>query len=192
MKELLPTLHEPALPTQNAEFDNPGSTDAFVKSARFSRPGGRKSSRKRMDAAVYDKADAECELVVSLYFDGLSLSKIAQMLGRSIDFVSRVFHSPRGKLMVNQKKRSRDTLAEQLQDRVAYAAQNALDNIITLANQAGSEAVKLRANEYIVDTALPQKANGVGLQVNIGDDAIALALRALQEVDNAPKEVIDV
>jgi len=162
-----------------------GGSEAYAKSSVFSRAGGRKTKRRRANAAVYDKADAECSLIVSLYFDGISLSKVSQMMGRSLDYVSRVFHSPRGRLLVNEKKRSRDSLAEQLQERMAYAAQQSLDNIIALANGAGSEAVKLRANEYVTDKALPAAPRGAVVQVNIGDDAIQLALQALAEIDAA-------
>lgn len=180
-------MDEPRLATYGVlthAADAAGATDSFLKSARFSREGGRKTAKRRTHAGVYDKADAEVELIVSLYFDGLTLSKIARMLGRSIDYVSRVFHSPRGQQIVRLRKRERNELAEELQDRVAYAAQASLDNIIAIANaESGSESVRLRANEYIVDRAMPVQARGAAVQVNIGDGAIELAMAALKEVD---------
>jgi uncharacterized glyoxalase superfamily protein PhnB len=163
-------------------------TEAYLKSSVFSREGGRRTGRKRKAAAVYDRADAEVDLIVAMYFDGLSLSHIARMLGRNIDYVSRVFHSPKGRMLTNQRKQARNQLAEELQDRIAYAAQKSLDNIIAMADRATSESVRLRANEYITDKALPQAPRGSVTQVNIGDDAIELALRALAEVD-APQIV---
>lgn len=162
----------------------PTSTEAYVKSDSFGHKGGRRSSRERNKAGVYARADAEVDLIVQLYFDGLTLTKIARMLGRSIDYVSRVFHSPRGRMLVLGQKRDRQQLTEELQDRIAYAAQQALDNIIELANNAASEAIKLNANERILDEALPKQRTGQMVQVNIGDDIIAVALRALDEVRN--------
>lgn len=160
----------------------PTSTDAYVKQDVFSRAGGRKSTRERNKAGVYARADAEVDLIVQLYFDGLTLTKIARMLGRSIDYVSRVFHSPRGRMLVLSQKKDRQQLTEELQDRIAYAAQNALDNIIELANNAASEAIRLNANERLLDDALPRQRGGTAVQINIGDDVIATALRALDEV----------
>lgn len=165
----------------------PGS-DALLKRNQSGRTAD--ASSRWGQYATADRADAEVDLIVALYFDGLSLSKIGAMLGRPVEYVSRVFHSPQGKLLVNQQKRTRQQLAAEIQDRVAYAAQGALDKIIELAQCAGSEAVALRASETILDKALPQHKGGPAVQVNIGDDAIDLAVRALREVDEyKPKEV---
>jgi hypothetical protein len=142
--------------------------------------------------ATAERADAEVELIVTLYFDGLSLTKIGAMLGRPVEYVSRVFHSPKGKMLVNQQKRTRQQLAAELQDRTAYAAQSALDRIIELAQAAGSEAVSLRASEKIVDMAMPQQAVKAAIQVNIGDEAIDLAVRALREVDSYAPQTVEV
>jgi predicted transcriptional regulator len=183
------TIIPPALPdpTQNARIQRtldatPATTDAYIKQDVFGRVGGRKSARERNRAGVYARADAEVDLIVQLYFDGLTLTKIARMLGRSIDYVSRVFHSPRGRMLVLAQKKDRSQLVEELQDRVAYAAQQALDNIIELANNAASEAIRLNANERILDDAMPKQRGGAAIQINIGDDVIATALRALDEV----------
>lgn len=183
------TMLPPALPSANPSqriqrtLDaTPDTTDSYIKQDVFGRAGGRKSTRERNKAGVYARADAEVDLIVQLYFDGLTLTKIARMLGRSIDYVSRVFHSPRGRMLVLSQKKDRMQLTEELQDRIAYAAQQALDNIIDLANNAASEAIKLNANERILDEALPKQRTGAAIQVNIGDDIIAAALRALDEV----------
>jgi AraC-like DNA-binding protein len=160
----------------------PDTTDAYIKQDVFGRAGGRRTLRERNKAGVYARADAEVDLIVQLYFDGLTLTKIARMLGRSIDYVSRVFHSPRGRMLVLAQKKERHVLVEELQDRVAYAAQQALDNIIELANNAASEAIRLNANERILDDAMPKQRIGAAVQINIGDDVIATALRALDEV----------
>jgi hypothetical protein len=85
-------------------------------------------------------------------------------------------------MLVLSQKKDRQQLTEELQDRIAYAAQNALDNIIELANNAASEAVRLSANERVLDDALPRQRVGAAVQINIGDDVIATALRALDEV----------
>lgn len=160
----------------------PTSTDAYIKQDVFSRVGGRRTTRERNRAGVYARADAEVDLIVQLYFDGLTLTKIARMLGRGVDYVSRVFHSPRGRMLVLAQKRDRKELTEELQDRVAYAAQQALDNIIELANNAASEAVRLNASGKLLEEALPKQRTGLAVQVNIGDDAINNALNALAEV----------
>jgi len=152
----------------------------------------RKTGREFKEYALQDRAEAEVDLIVALYFDGLSLSKIAQMLGRPVEYVSRVFHSPKGKMLVNQQKRTRQELASEIQDRVAYAAQGALDKIIELAQCASSEAVALRASETLLDKALPQPARGAAVQVNIGDEAIDLAVRALREVDSYRPPAIEI
>ena len=179
----------PALPDINPNQriqrtldSTPESTEAYIKQDVFGRAGGRRSTRERNKAGVYARADAEVDLIVQLYFDGLTLTKIARMLGRSIDYVSRVFHSPRGRMLVLSQKKDRQQLTEELQDRVAYAAQQALDNIIELANNAASEAIRLNANERLLDEALPKQRLGAAVQINIGDDVIATALRALDEV----------
>lgn len=184
MSQLPPTLPDPtpSARIQRTLDATPDSTDAYVKQDVFGRVGGRRSTRERNKAGVYARADAEVDLIVQLYFDGLTLTKIARMLGRSIDYVSRVFHSPRGRMLVLSQKKDRQQLTEELQDRVAYAAQQALDNIIELANNAASEAVRLNASGKILDEALPKQRFGSAVQVNIGDDAIATALRALDEV----------
>ena len=184
----LPPALPTAIPSQRIQRTldaTPDSTDAYVKQEVFNgigRTGGRKSTRERNKAGVYARADAEVDLIVQLYFDGLTLTKISRMLGRSIDYVSRVFHSPRGRMLVLSQKKDRQQLTEELQDRIAYAAQNALDNIIELANNAASEAVRLSANERVLDDALPRQRVGAAVQINIGDDVIATALRALDEV----------
>jgi len=181
----LPPALPTAIPSQRIQRTldaTPDSTDAYVKQDVFGRAGGRRSTRERNKAGVYARADAEVDLIVQLYFDGLTLTKIARMLGRSIDYVSRVFHSPRGRMLVLSQKKDRQQLTEELQDRIAYAAQNALDNIIELANNAASEAVRLSANERVLDDALPRQRVGAAVQINIGDDVIATALRALDEV----------
>jgi hypothetical protein len=85
-------------------------------------------------------------------------------------------------MLVLSQKKDRQQLTEELQDRIAYAAQNALDNIIELANNAASEAIRLNANERLLDDALPRQRGGTAVQINIGDDVIATALRALDEV----------
>jgi len=181
----LPPALPTAIPSQRIQRTldaTPDSTDAYVKQDVFGRVGGRRSTRERNKAGVYARADAEVDLIVQLYFDGLTLTKISRMLGRSIDYVSRVFHSPRGRMLVLSQKKDRQQLTEELQDRIAYAAQNALDNIIELANNAASEAVRLSANERVLDDALPRQRVGAAVQINIGDDVIATALRALDEV----------
>ena len=181
----LPPALPTAIPSQRIQRTldaTPDSTDAYVKQDSFGRVGGRRSTRERNKAGVYARADAEVDLIVQLYFDGLTLTKISRMLGRSIDYVSRVFHSPRGRMLVLSQKKDRQQLTEELQDRIAYAAQNALDNIIELANNAASEAVRLSANERVLDDALPRQRVGAAVQINIGDDVIATALRALDEV----------
>jgi hypothetical protein len=181
----LPPALPTAIPSQRIQRTldaTPDSTDAYVKQDVFGRAGGRRSTRERNKAGVYARADAEVDLIVQLYFDGLTLTKISRMLGRSIDYVSRVFHSPRGRMLVLSQKKDRQQLTEELQDRIAYAAQNALDNIIELANNAASEAVRLSANERVLDDALPRQRVGAAVQINIGDDVIATALRALDEV----------
>jgi predicted transcriptional regulator len=184
MSTLPPTLPEttPNQRIQRTLDATPATTDAYVKQDVFGRVGGRRSTRERNKAGVYARADAEVDLIVQLYFDGLTLTKIARMLGRSIDYVSRVFHSPRGRMLVLSQKKDRQQLTEELQDRIAYAAQQALDNIIELANNAASEAIRLNANERLLNEALPKQKIGAVVQVNIGDDIIANALRALDEV----------
>jgi len=181
---IVPTPQEtsPNTRIQRTLDATPDTTDAYIKQDVFGRVGGRRSTRERNKAGVYARADAEVDLIVQLYFDGITLTKIARMLGRSIDYVSRVFHSPRGRMLVLAQKKDRNQLVEELQDRIAYAAQQALDNIIELANNAASEAIKLNANERLLDEALPKQRIGAAVQVNIGDDAIATALRALDEV----------
>lgn len=165
------------------------ATESYDKNMRKER----KTSREFKEYALQDRAEAEVDLIVALYFDGLSLSKIAVMLGRPVEYVSRVFHSPQGRLLVNQQKRTRQQLASEIQDRVAYAAQGALDKIIELAQTSTSDAVALRASETLLDKALPQPSRVAAVQVNIGDEAIDLAVRALREVDGyRPKEVVDV
>lgn len=181
MMSTLPTTPADIIPNARIRRTldaTPGSTNAYVKSDCFNR----RSARERNKAGVYARAEAEVDLIVQLYFDGLTLTKIARMIGRSVDYVSRVFHSPRGRMLVVGQKKDRAQLVEELQDRIAYSAQQALDNIIELANNAASEAVRLNASGRLLEEALPKQRVGTAVQVNIGDDAIATALRALEEV----------
>jgi len=137
--------------------------------------------------AIDKRADAEAPLVVALYFEGLSLSAIARRMGRPVEYISRIFHSNVGAMEVLKVKKSRTELQEQLQDRITYAAQSALDEIISLSTNAESEAVRRLAAKDIVDKSLDiagvtGRAKGAQIQVNIGDDAMALALNVMREL----------
>jgi hypothetical protein len=116
---------------------------------------GRKRKRRNNKVeAIQERAAAEVGLIVHLYLEGHSFRKIAARLGRNRWYVSNVFYSPLGQREVARYKTSRESLAEQLNDNVLYAAQRALDEIIALASSAQSEAVRLKASECIVDKAL--------------------------------------
>ena len=137
--------------------------------------------------ATDKRADAEAPLIVALYFEGLSLSAIGRRMGRPVEYVSRIFHSNVGTMEVLKIKKSRSELQEQLQDRITYAAQNALDEIISLSTNADSEAVRRLAAKDIVDKSLEiagvtGRAKGAQIQVNIGDDAMALAMNVMKEL----------
>jgi hypothetical protein len=125
-------------------------------------------------------------LVVALYFEGLSLSAIGRRLGRPVEYVSRIFHSQVGEVEVLKQKKTRAELQEQISDRITYAAGYALDEIISLSQNAESEAVRRLAAKDIVDKSL--EIAGVGakrgtqIQVNIGDDAMALAMNVMREL----------
>jgi hypothetical protein len=122
-----------------------------------------------------------------LYFEGLSLTAIARRMGRPTEYVSRVFHSPAGEVEVAKRKVARATLQEELSDRITYAAQNALDEIISLSQNAESEAVRRLAAKDIVDKSLEiagvGRNNGTRVQVNIGDDAMSLAMNTMRELN---------
>jgi hypothetical protein len=143
--------------------------------------------------ATDKRGDAEAPLIVALYFEGLSLSAIGRRLGRPTEYVSRVFHSQVGDVEVLKQKKSRAQLQEQLSDRITYAASAALDEIIHLSQNADSEAVRRLAAKDIVDKSL--EIAGVGIrdrgtrvQVNIGDDAMALAMNVMRELSVNSRE----
>lgn len=142
--------------------------------------------------ATEKRGDAEAPIIVALYFEGLSLSAIARRMGRPVEYVSRVFHSPAGEVEIAKRKTARATLQEELSDRITYAAQNALDEIIHLSQNAESEAVRRLAAKDIVDKSLDiagvGRDRGTRVQVNIGDDAMALAMSTMRELHiNAEK-----
>lgn len=180
-------------PTRSSQNTNPAKARRPYSRRLEDRPPTPSGAMLRSRVDVANKvspgpadyvADAEAELVVSLYFDGYTLTKVGEMLGRPASWVSSVFHSPVGKLVQQRLKRTRNELAAQIQERVAYAAQGALDEIITLAQGADSEAVRLHAAQDLVDRsgAGAPVARG-GIQVTIHADAMALAVQAIREVD---------
>jgi hypothetical protein len=136
--------------------------------------------------ATEKRADAEAPLIVALYFEGLSLSAIGRRLGRPTEYVSRVFHSQVGDVEVLKQKKTRAQLQEQLSDRITYAASFALDEIISLSQNAESEAVRRLAAKDLVDKSMEIAGVGVRhgtqVQVNIGDDAMALAMNVMREL----------
>jgi hypothetical protein len=145
--------------------------------------------------ATEKRADAEAPLIVALYFEGLSLSAISRRMGRPVEYVSRVFHSPAGEVEITKRKKARASLQEELTDRITFAAQNALDEIINLSQNADSEAVRRLAAKDIVDKSLEIAGVGVNkgtrIQVNIGDDAMALALNTMRELHVNPEKMIE-
>lgn len=137
--------------------------------------------------ATEKRGEAEAPLIVALYFEGLSLSAIARRLGRPVEYVSRVFHSQVGEVEILKIKKTRSELQEQLNDRITYAASAALDEIIALSQNADSEAVRRLAAKDIVDKSLEiagvgVRDRGTRVQVNIGDDAMALAMNVMKEL----------
>jgi len=148
---------------------------------------------KNVGAFAVDKLmDAEAPMIVALYFEGLSLTAIARRMGRPVETVSRTFHSQVGDVEVLKQKKSRAQLQEQLSDRITYAAGFALDEIISLSRDAESEAVRRLAAKDIVDKSLEiagvGQRRGTQIQVNIGDDAMALAMNVMRELAVNPKE----
>jgi hypothetical protein len=152
--------------------------------------------REATNAGAYatdKRADAEAPLIVALYFEGLSLSAIGRRLGRPTEYVSRVFHSQCGDVEVLKQKNTRSKLQEELQDRITYAAGAALDEIISLSQNADSEAVRRLAAKDLLDKSLDiagvgQRDRGVKVQVNIGDDAMALAMNVMRELHVNPQD----
>jgi len=142
--------------------------------------------------ATDQRRDAEAGLIVALYFEGLSLTAIARRLGRPKEQISAVFHSAVGQVEVIKQKKSRAELQEQISDRITYAAGFALDEIISLSQNAESEAVRRLAAKDLVDKSL--EIAGVGqrkgsqIQVNIGDDAMALAMNVMRELSVNTRE----
>ena len=137
------------------------------------------------------RGDAEAPLIVALYFEGISLSGIARRMGRPVEYISRVFHSPAGEVEIAKRKQARATLQEELQDRITYAAQSALDEIIHLSENAQSEAVRRLAAKDLVEKSLDisgvGQRKGTQIQVNIGDEAIAFAMTVMREMKEAHK-----
>jgi len=122
-----------------------------------------------------------------MYFEGNSLTRIAQLLGRPRDYVSRCFHSDAGRMAQARYRRER----EELRERAIYAAQGALDEIIRLATSGTSEAVRRLAAKDILDLAeLAPKSAGVTFHVS--DEAIARLCNVLREAGGAEPQVIDV
>lgn len=145
--------------------------------------------------ATDKRGEAEAPIIVTLYFEGLSLSAIARRMGRPVEYVSRVFHSPAGEVEIAKRKKARATLQEELTDRITYAAQSALDEIIHLSQNAESEAVRRLAAKDIVDKSLDiagvGRDKGTRIQVNIGDDAMALALSTMKEIQVNPEKMLE-
>src|SRR3990170_8028333 len=169
-------------------------TDPSVNGAILQRPhqGRTRKRRNNKIEAIQERAAAEVGLIVHLYLEGHSFRKIAARLGRNRWYVSNVFYSPLGQREVARYRTSRESLAEQLNDNVLHAAQRALDEIIALAVGAQSETVRLRASECIVDKALEcsNAASGASVQVNVGDDALRIAMDTIREIESAmgPRE----
>jgi hypothetical protein len=142
--------------------------------------------------ATEKRADAEAPLIVALYFEGLSLSAIARRMGRPIEYVSRVFHSPQGEVEVLKRKKARASLQDELSDRITYAAQSALDEIINLSQNAESEAVRRLAAKDIVEKSLEiagvGRSKGNMVQVNIGDEALLAAMNVMREINVSPQQ----
>jgi hypothetical protein len=98
-----------------------------------------------------------------------------------------------GQREVAEQRAMRKQLAEFLKDQIAREAQQALDKIIALSNDAQSESVRLKAAECIVEKALQdgKPTGGDSMRVNVSDDALRLALNTLEEINATEKSPDD-
>jgi len=130
------------------------------------------------------KKDAEAPLIVQLYMEGNSLQRVAEILNREINYVSRAFHSEQGRAAYATYQHDRRVIREEIRDRATYAAQGALDEIIKLSQFGTTENVRRLASKDILEMADvgPQQAARGGTVFNIGDDAIQHMCRVMQEL----------
>lgn len=134
--------------------------------------------------ATDKRSDAEAALVVQMYFEGYSLTRISQLINRTIEYTSKCFHSDEGRIEQTKYKRNRQELREEIRDRATYAAQGALDEIIRLSSSGTSEAVRRLASKDLLDIAEVGPAQVIkgGTVVNIGDEALAKMCEVMREL----------
>ena len=170
-------------------------TEPSVNGAILQRPhqGRIRKRRNNRVEAIQQRAAAEAVIIAHLYLEGLSFRKIAARLGRDRWYVANVFYSPVGQREVTKQKTSRESLADQLHDRVLSAAQRALDEIIALSVNAQSESVRLKASECIVEKALEdgKVASGNSVHVTVDDHALRLAVRTLEEMKATVSPIVN-
>jgi len=165
-------------------------TDPSVNGAILQRPhqGGVRIRRNSKVEAIQERAAAEVGIIVCYYIEGRSFRWIASRLRRNRWYVANVFYSPMGQREVAEQRAMRKQLVEFLKDKIAREAQQALDKIIALSNDAQSESVRLKAAECIVEKALEDgKPGGTNVQVIVSDDALRLAINTLEEINATGK-----
>jgi len=170
-------------------------TDPSVNGAILQRPhqGGARIRRNSKVEAIQERAAAEVGIIVCYYLEGRSFRWISSRLRRNRWYVANVFYSPMGQREVAEQRAMRKQLAEFLKDQIAREAQQALDKIIALSNDAQSESVRLKAAECIVEKALQdgKPTGGDSMRVNVSDDALRLALNTLEEINATEKSPDD-
>jgi len=165
-------------------------TDPSVNGAILQRPhqGGARIRRNSKVEAIQERAAAEVGIIVCYYLEGRSFRWISSRLRRNRWYVANVFYSPMGQREVAEQRAMRKQLVEFLKDKIAREAQQALDKIIALSNDAQSESVRLKAAECIVEKALEDgKPGGTNVQVIVSDDALRLAINTLEEINATGK-----
>lgn len=138
------------------------------------------------------RQDAEAPLIVQLYLEGNSFTRIAELLNRPVEYVSRSFHSDVGQAAYRTHLKQASEIRQELKDRAVFAAQAALDQIIALSQNASSEAVRRLAAKDVLDAAeiVPKTPTGGMKTLIIGDEAIARLCSVINEL-HAPTIAVD-
>lgn len=168
----------------NEKFPILGACVSLAAAIRDRRVNGEGRKKYTGEFSIDARASAEAGLIVQMYFQGYSLTRIGEMINRPIEYVTRTFHSDDGRIEQAKYKRQRAELRDEIRDRATYAAQGALDEIIKLSSSGASEAVRRLASKDILDIAEVGPAQVVrgGTVVNIGDEALSRMCEVMREL----------